>query len=137
MPLALPLSAACLIFTIGLATFVAADRQAAPAAPQAAQAAAADDDEAVARAQSSFRGSYEVDHAGRTYHLARTSLWRRGYTVLDGGVEIGSIEPTRAWSNAAEVRLPDTMPLQLQVFIVGVVAIQWRRQQSSSATAST
>ena len=50
MPLALPLSAACLIFTIGLATFVAADRQAAPAAPQATQAAAADGDEALARA---------------------------------------------------------------------------------------
>ena len=44
-----------------------------------------------------------------------------------------SIEPTSVWTNAAAVRLPDTMPLQLQVFIVGVVAIQWRRAQASSA----
>jgi hypothetical protein len=94
-------------------------------------------DEAVARAQGFFRGSYEIDHAGRTYRLARQSAWRRTYTVLDGGVEVGSIDPTSAWSNAAQVRLPDTMPLQLQVFIVGVVAIQWRRQQASSASAAT
>ncbi len=90
-------------------------------------------DEAVARHQGFLKNSFEIDHAGRTYELAQRSIWRRTFTVLDGGVEVGSIEPTSAWTNAAAVHLPDTMPLQLQVFLVGVVAIQWRRAQSSSA----
>ena len=94
-------------------------------------------DEAVARAQGFFRSTFEIDHAGRTYRLARRSVWRRSYAVLEAGVEVGSIEPTSAWTNAAAVRLPDTMPLQLQVFIVGVVAIQWRRAQSASVSTTT
>ena len=91
-------------------------------------------DEAVARAQGFFRSRFEVDHGGRTYQLAQPSVWRRAYAVLEAGVEVGTIEPTSVWTNAAAVRLPDTMPLQLQVFIVGVVAIQWRRAQDSGAT---
>ena len=92
-----------------------------------------DVNEAVARRRGFFRNSFEIDHAGRAYQLVQRSIWRRTFTVLDGGVEVGSIEPTSVWTNAAAVRLPDTMPLQLQVFIVGVVAIQWRRAQASSA----
>jgi hypothetical protein len=34
---------------------------------------------------------------------------------------VGSIDPTSGWTKAATMRLPDTMPLQLQVFIVCVV----------------
>ena len=91
-----------------------------------------DIDEAVARRQGSFKNSFKIDHAGRTYQLVQRSIWRRTFTVLDGGVEVGTIEPTSVWTNAAAVRLPDAMPLQLQVFIVGIVAIQWRRAQDSS-----
>jgi len=91
-----------------------------------------DVDEAVAHRQGFFKYSFEIDHAGRTYQLVQRSIWRRTFTVLEGGVEVGTIEPTSVWTNAAAVRLPDTMPLQLQVFIVGVVAIQWRRAQDSS-----
>jgi hypothetical protein len=60
-------------------------------------------------------------------------LSAHAFTILDGGVEVGSIDPTSGWTKAATMRLPDTMPLQLQVFIVCVVAIQWRRMQASSA----
>jgi hypothetical protein len=93
-----------------------------------------DVDEAVARPQGFFRSSFQIDHAGRTYQLARQSVWRRAYTVRYSGVDLGSIEPTSVWTNAAAVQLPDTMPLQLQTFIVGIVAIQWRRAQSSSVS---
>jgi hypothetical protein len=91
-------------------------------------------DEAVARPQGLLRTNFTINHAGRSYQLARRSIWRRAYRVLHDGVEVGSIEPTSVWTNAAEVRLPDSMPLQLQVFIVGVVAVQWRRAQESAAS---
>ena len=90
-------------------------------------------DEATARPQGLFRNGFEIAHAGRTYRLVRQSVWRRAYAVLDGGVEVGSIEPTSVFTRAAAVRLPDSMPLQLQVFVVAVVAIQWRRAQSSAS----
>jgi hypothetical protein len=48
-------------------------------------------------------------------------LSAHAFTILDGGVEVGSIAPTSGWTKAATMRLPDTMPLQLQVFIVCVV----------------
>src|SRR5262245_3058080 len=94
----------------------------------------ADGDEAVARGQGFLRNSFEIDHAGRAYRLAPQSVWRRPYTVLEAGIEIGSVEPTSRWTDAAAVHLPDTMPLQLQVFIVGIVAIQWRRRRDAAGS---
>jgi hypothetical protein len=94
-------------------------------------------DEATARPRGLLTSSFEIDHAGRTYQLVRPSVWRRAYAVLDHGVEVGSVEPTSAFTNAAAVRLPDAMPLQLQVFIVAVVAIQWRRSQASASASTT
>ena len=67
-------------------------------------------DEAVARSQGVFKSNFKIEHAGRTYQLAQRSVWGRAYTVVDDGVEVGSIEPTSVWTNAAAVRLPDTMP---------------------------
>jgi len=92
--------------------------------------------EAVARPRGFFKSNFEIDMAGHTYQLARPSLWRRAYTVFEDGAPVGSIKPTSAFTNAATVRLPHTMPLQLQVFIVGVIAIQWRRAQASSVSSS-
>jgi hypothetical protein len=90
-------------------------------------------DEATARSRGVFRTSLEVQHAGRTYVLSRPSAFRRGYTVQEAGTEVGSVTPTSAFTNAAEVDLPASMPTQVQVFVVAVIAIQWRRQQQSSS----
>jgi len=59
-------------------------------------------------------------------------MFRPSYSVQEAGAEVGSVTPTSAFTNAAAVDLPSSMPTQLQVFIVAVVAIQWRRAQSSS-----
>ena len=89
-------------------------------------------DEATARSRGMFRTSLDVQHAGRTYLLSRPSMFRRAYAVQEAGAEVGSVTPTSSFTNAAAVDLPSSMPTQLQLFIVAVVAIQWRRAQSSS-----
>ena len=67
-----------------------------------------------------------------------TDHFTRCLPARNGGSNPGSrkarvvVDRARGPANAAAVRLPDTMPLQLQVFIVGVVAIQWLRAQSAS-----
>jgi hypothetical protein len=85
-----------------------------------------------------FRTSHEVQHEGRTYLLKRPSAFRRSYAVWEAGAQVGSVAPTSAFSNAAAVDLPASMPVQVQVFVVAVVVTQWRRQQSAAgASAST
>jgi hypothetical protein len=89
-------------------------------------------DEATARTRGMFRTSLDVQHEGRTYLLSRPSAFGRTYAVQEAGAEVGSVTPTSAFTNAAAVDLPSSMPTQLQLFIVAVIVTQWRRQQSSS-----
>jgi hypothetical protein len=96
-----------------------------------------EDAEATARSLGMFRTSLEVQHQGRTYLLKRPSAFRRPYAVWEAGTQVGSVAPTSAFSNAAAVDLPASMPVHVQVFVVAVVVTQWRRQQSAAASAST
>ena len=77
---------------------------------------------------SAFRSVLVIRHDGRTYELARASLWRRRYVVRSGNDEIGSLSATSAWRRDAAVTLPEQWPLPLKVFVIWLVIILWNRE---------
>jgi hypothetical protein len=90
-------------------------------------------DEVIARAHkpSMLRDRLEVEHAGRTYELARASMWRSDLHVRADGQTLGSIRRTSAFSRHAVVDLPDDWDLPLQVFLAGLAVLLWNRDDSS------
>jgi hypothetical protein len=74
-----------------------------------------------------FKDALEVRHDGRTFELARESVWRRKYVVRSGGAEIGSLAPTSAWGRDAVATLPDSWPLPLKAFAIWLAVLLWKR----------
>ncbi len=86
----------------------------------------------LARAEkpSAFFRSFIVEHAGQTYTLkAETALFRK-FVLLDHDREIGSITPEGPLTRKATVDLPDSLSLPVQVFLIWLTVILWKRQAS-------
>ncbi len=71
-----------------------------------------------------------VQHAGQTYTLkAETAVFRK-FVLLDNDREVGSITPEGPIIRNAMVDFPDTLPLPVQVFLIWLTVILWKRQAS-------
>jgi hypothetical protein len=80
---------------------------------------------------SAFRSAFEVRHDGRTYELAKESVWHRRFVLRSSNAEIGSLAPRSAFGRAAFATLPEPWPLSLKVFVIWLVVLLWRRAASS------
>lgn len=68
-----------------------------------------------------------VEHAGKTYTLqAETAVFRK-FVLLDDDREVGSITPEGPLIRNAMVDLPDNLPLPVQVFLIWLTVILWKR----------
>ena|SRR5271157_3624054 len=68
-----------------------------------------------------------VKHAGQTYTLkAETALFRK-FVLLENDREVGSITPEGPIIRNAMVDLPDNLPLPVQVFLIWLTVILWKR----------
>jgi hypothetical protein len=86
----------------------------------------------IARAEkpSAFFRKYLVRFGDREYTLDARSAFRRAFVLLDGTRQIGSIEPTSAFTRSAMADLPDSWPLPVRAFVIWLTMIQWRRDKS-------
>lgn len=66
-----------------------------------------------------------VIYGGEEYSMKPVGILRRGYRIIKHGVEVGRIEPQGAMTRAARCSLPQTLPLALRVFLVGVAVNTW------------
>jgi hypothetical protein len=89
----------------------------------------------VARATkpSAFRRAFIVEHSGRQYTLRANWPSRRAFRLLDGETEIGSISPEGFLTRRAAVVMPQDMPLLVQVFVVWLAIILWKRDANTAA----
>jgi hypothetical protein len=88
---------------------------------------------ARARKPSAFRRAFIVEHGGRQYALRANWPFRRAFRLLDGETEIGSISPEGFLTRRAAVVMPQDMPLPVQVFVVWLVIILWKRDANAAA----
>ena len=83
----------------------------------------------LARAEkpSALFRSFLVEHGDKTYTLkAETALFRK-FVLLDNDVEIGSITPAGPLVRRASVDLPDDLPLPVNVFLIWLTILLWKR----------
>ncbi|MGA7413009.1 MAG: hypothetical protein WBW33_21210 [Bryobacteraceae bacterium] len=67
------------------------------------------------------------EHPGKTYTLqAGTAVFRK-FVLLDDDREVGSITPEGPLIRNAMVDLPDNLPLPVQVFLIWLTVILWKR----------
>jgi hypothetical protein len=89
---------------------------------------------ARARKPSAFRQKFTLTHNGVEYALERVSWWRREFAVFSGGRRVGTIAPESWVARRAVVKLPETMPVWLQAFVVWLTALMWKRDADAAAT---
>jgi hypothetical protein len=92
-------------------------------------------DRALAKATkpSAFRHTLVVHYNGKDYTLRKPSIWRRGFVLLDGERQIGSISPESMWTRRATADLPADWPLPIKAFVIWLVIILWKRDAENSA----
>ena len=82
---------------------------------------------------SAFRRRFVVDVDGESFELAAVSIWARTYELRRGTRRIGDIRRTSWWTNRADVDLPETLPMEVRVFITWLVLVMWKRSDDSSS----
>lgn len=68
-----------------------------------------------------------------TRRLRAKSVFRRGFVLLDGDREIGSLSPEGIFTRRATVDLPQALPLPVKVFIIWLAVILWKRSSDAAA----
>jgi hypothetical protein len=91
---------------------------------------------AFAEKPSALRRSFTVQHDGRTYVLQAESAFKRTFVLLEQGEQIGSIVPAGMFTRKATVNLPDVLPLPVQVFLIWLTVILWKRDSDGAVAAS-
>jgi hypothetical protein len=91
---------------------------------------------AQARKPSAFHSSFDITHLDRSYTLRKESFVGRSFILLEGDRETGSIRPEGLLTRRAIVELPEVMPLPVQLFVIWLAIILWRREANAGATAA-
>ncbi len=87
----------------------------------------------VAVAERAGRKHWTVRAGGRAYEFRRASMFSTRQELLDGDAVVGSVRRTSGWTGAIEADLP-TVPLPIQIFVVGVQIAIWQAQQAAAAS---
>jgi len=89
----------------------------------------------LARAEKTgvFVRSFAIEHAGRHYQLRARSAFGRKFAFGDGSQVTGSISPVGLFAHRARADLPAHLPLAVQIFILWLAIILWKRDADSTA----
>lgn len=98
----------------------------------------AKDGETIARAQkpSALKSSFNIEFSDRQYTLKKESWAGRSFVLIQGDIEVGSIRPEGVLTRKASVDLPGDMPMPLQLFVVWLTILLWKREADAGAAAS-
>ena len=81
--------------------------------------------QAIRKAGGPLASRFTLIYGGEEYAMEPAGILRRGYRIIKHGVEVGRIEPQGVMTSAARCSLPQTLPLALRVFLVGVAVNTW------------
>lgn len=75
-----------------------------------------------------------IEYNARHYTLKPASMWGHGFAALLDEQEIGTIKPKGIGSRKAIVNFAVELPLTLQLFMLWLVLIFWKRDEAAAAT---
>ncbi len=84
----------------------------------------------TAKKPSVFRRELQVKFGGRAFSLVVASFFGRRFLLREGGREVGSVAPAHMFTRKAIVDLPESLPLEVQVFMAWLVINIWQRNDS-------
>jgi hypothetical protein len=87
---------------------------------------------ARARKPSALMRSFQVRVNGSEYRFEAASIFSRTFVLLQDTRKVGSIRPAGIFTRKALVSLPESLPLEVRVFMAWLVIVMWKRQQNSS-----
>ncbi len=82
---------------------------------------------------SAFFRSFEITAKGDRYVLRAESPFRRKFLLLRRESVLGEIEPISLFGREAVARLPKEMQTPLQLFVVFLVLVLWRRYRRNNS----
>ncbi|MFD1369928.1 hypothetical protein [Actinoplanes sichuanensis] len=85
-----------------------------------------------AEAERVGRKNWTVHAGGRTYEFRRTSIFKSDQHLMDGERTVGTIRRTSSLTGNLTADLPG-LPLPLQVFVLGVLIVQWQSANAAGA----
>jgi hypothetical protein len=94
---------------------------------------------AMAEKPSAWKDRFVFEHGGNRYELKKESAWRSAFVLSRDGIGlVGSVRRKGFFNREWIVDVPEELPLEMRVFVVWLVVILWKREDSSAAaTAST
>lgn len=89
---------------------------------------------AEATKTSIFRRAFDVRVGADRYRLQSRSAFRREFRLLRGGVPVGVFRPVSLFRREATARFPASLPLQVDLFLVFLVLVLWKRETDAAAS---
>ena len=89
---------------------------------------------AEARKRSAFRRSFDISSGGNRYTLEAVSAFGREFRLLRGGTPAGRIRPVSMLRRTATAVFPEAMPREVQLFVVFLVLVLWKRAADAAAS---
>jgi hypothetical protein len=92
----------------------------------------------VARAVklNAFSRAFAIEHEGHVFVFRSPSMWFREMRLFEDDREIGTAVPEGVFSCRAQFDLPESLPLEVRLFIVWLALYVWSRWQDSSVSFS-
>jgi hypothetical protein len=84
-----------------------------------------------------WSGTYQFEHAGKTYAFKHSSFFRSKYALLENGQEIVSVRPKGIFKRSAIVEFHDQLPTPVALFAGWLALTLWKRQGESDAVAAS
>jgi hypothetical protein len=90
---------------------------------------------ASAEKPSAMHRLFTVQVGGRTLTLKAASTFGRAFVLTERDVPTGSIAPLGWFTRKCRAQLPDDLAPEVQVFLIWLVILMWRRQEQAAMAA--
>lgn len=81
---------------------------------------------------SAFSRTFEVRYGDHRYTLRAASLFSRRFVLIQGDTQVGSVTPQGWVTRRADVALPASLPKPVQVFILWLALLLWKRHSDGA-----
>lgn len=88
---------------------------------------------ARARKLSAFSSAFQLTCPGHSYALKKESLFCRTFVLMEDDRQVGIIKPEGVFTRKADVSLPDEMPRPVQIFVLWLVLVLWKRDSEAGS----
>jgi hypothetical protein len=83
---------------------------------------------------SSFRRRFEITTGSGHYRLEAESMLGRAFVLSDDGIPVGEVRPKSFVGRTATVQFPERLPREIQLFMVFLVLVHWKRASDAAAS---